>query len=63
MQTVEDLKIEIKNKAFGLLVALGGKAEKIGKALALADVIREQVKSVSNVIASTTAANAKAVAA
>lgn len=63
LQTVEDLKIEIKNKAFGLLVALGGKAEKIGKALALADVIREQVKSVSNVIASTTAANAKAVAA
>jgi hypothetical protein len=63
LQTVEDLKIEIKNKAFGLLMALGGKAEKIGKALATADVIREQVKSVSNVIASTTEANAKAVAA
>jgi hypothetical protein len=44
-------------------MALGGKAEKIGKALATADVIREQVKSVSNVIASTTEANAKAVAA
>jgi len=60
-ETVANLKKEIKNKALGLLIALGGKAEKIGKALALADVIRTQVKSVSQVISSTIAANAKAV--
>ena len=46
------------------VVALGGKKmEKVGKALAIADVVRSSVKSVSETISNTAAANAKAVAA
>jgi hypothetical protein len=46
------------------VVALGGKKmEKVGKALAIADVVRSSVKSVSETISSTGVANAKAVAA
>jgi|13_taG_2_1085334.scaffolds.fasta_scaffold14946_2 hypothetical protein len=44
------------------VVALGGKKmEKVGKALAIADVVRSSVKSVSETISNTGAANAKAV--
>ena len=46
------------------VVALGGKKmEKVGKALAIADVVRSSVKSVSETISNTGVANAKAVAA
>ena len=46
------------------IVSLGGKKmEKVGKALAIADVVRTSVKSVSETVSSTAAANAKAVAA
>jgi hypothetical protein len=46
------------------VVALGGKKmEKVGKALAIADVVRSSVKSVSETISNTGVANAKAVSA
>ena len=46
------------------IVSLGGKKmEKVGKALAIADVVRTSVKSISETVSSTAAANAKAVAA
>ena len=46
------------------VIALGGKKmEKVGKALAIADVVRSSVKSVSETISSTGIANAKAAAA
>ena len=46
------------------ILSLGGKKlQKVGKALAIADVVRTSVKSVSETVASTNAANAKAVAA
>jgi len=46
------------------IVSIGGKKlEKVGKALAIADVVRTSVKSISETVSSTAAANAKAVAA
>lgn len=46
------------------IVSIGGKKlEKVGKALAIADVVRSSVKSISETVSSTAAANAKAVAA
>lgn len=46
------------------ILSVGGKKlEKIGKALAIADVIRSSVKSVSETVSATGVANAKAVAA
>lgn len=46
------------------IVSLGGKKmEKVGKALAIADVVRTSVKSISETVSSTGVANAKAVAA
>ena len=44
------------------IVSIGGKKlEKVGKALAIADVVRTSVKSISETVSSTGAANAKAV--
>ena len=44
------------------IVSIGGKKlEKVGKALAIADVVRSSVKSISETVSSTGAANAKAV--
>jgi hypothetical protein len=46
------------------IVSIGGKKlEKVGKALAIADVVRSSVKSISETVSSTGIANAKAVAA
>lgn len=46
------------------IVSIGGKKlEKVGKALAIADVVRSSVKSISETVSSTGVANAKAVAA
>jgi len=46
------------------IVSLGGKKmEKVGKALAIADVVRTSVKSISETVSSTAVANAKATAA
>ena len=46
------------------IISLGGKKlEKVGKALAIADVVRTASKSVSETVSSTAAANAKAVSA
>ena len=58
---VKAQKIDIANKTSSLLISLGGKAAKIGKAIAIANIIREQIESGSKAMSSLTAANAKAV--
>ena len=63
----KDFKEEQYQKGYSDLqniVSIGGKKlEKVGKALAIADVVRSSVKSISETVSSTGVANAKAVAA
>ena len=63
----KDFKEEQYRKGYSDLqniVSIGGKKlEKVGKALAIADVVRSSVKSISETVSSTGVANAKAVAA
>ena len=63
----KDFKEEQYQKGYSDLqniVSIGGKKlEKVGKALAIADVVRSSVKSISETVSSTGIANAKAVAA
>ena len=59
----EKATVSLKQNTLSLLGALAEKGSAIAKGLAVAEVVREQVKSVSNTIQSTVAANAKAVAA
>jgi len=72
----DEIKLETKRKDYKeqqykstyanlqTILSVGGKKlEKIGKALAIADVIRSSVKSVSETVSATGVANAKAVAA
>jgi hypothetical protein len=67
IKTQEEFKEKEYRKGYDDLqniLSLGGKkTEKISKALAIADVVRTSVKSVSETVSSTAAANAKAVAA
>ena len=67
IKTQEEFKENQYRKGYDDLqniVSLGGKKlEKVGKALAIADVVRTASKSVSETISSTAAANAKAVSA
>jgi len=61
-EITEKSKVDITNNTFSLLGALAKKGGALAKAVAIADVIRGQVSSVSKIISSTAEANAKAVA-
>lgn len=67
IKTQEEYKEKEYRKGYddlqNILSVGGKKTEKISKALAIADVVRTSVKSVSETVSSTAAANAKAVAA
>lgn len=61
-EITEQSKVDIAKNAYALLGALAKKGGAVAKAIAIADVIRGQVASVSKIISSTAEANAKAVA-
>lgn len=61
-QITEKAKLDATNNAFNLLTALSKKGSALAKAVAIADVVRGQVSSVSKIISNTAEANAKAVA-
>ena len=61
-KNVAGAKEDIANNTFNLLGALAKKGSALAKGLAIAEVVREQVKSVSDIISNTAVANAKAVA-
>lgn len=67
IKTQEEYKEKEYRKGYddlqNILSVGGKKTEKISKALAIADVVRTSVKSVSETVSSTAAANAKAVSA
>lgn len=62
-ESISNTKISLANNTFNLLSALAKKGSALSKALAITEIVREQVKSVSATISATTIANAKAVAA
>lgn len=62
-QSINNTKVSLANNTFNLLSALAKKGSALSKALAVTEIVREQVKSVSATISATTIANAKAVAA
>jgi hypothetical protein len=61
-EITEQSKVDIAKNAYALLGALAKKGGAVAKAIAIADVIRGQVSSVSKIISSTAEANAKAAA-
>lgn len=62
-ESISNTKVSLANNTFNLLSALAKKGSALSKALAITEIVREQVKSVSATISATTIANAKAVAA
>jgi len=61
-EITEKSKVDLTNNTFQLLGAISKKGSALAKAVAIADVIRGQVSSVSKIISNTAEANAKAVA-
>lgn len=62
-QVLESLEESFVNNSINLLIMLAGRGSKIGKGLAVANIVRKQIESASESLSSLTAANAKAVAA
>lgn len=61
-EIVEQSKVDLANNTINLLGQLAKKGSAVAKGLAIANVVRGQVESVSKIISSTAEANAKAVA-
>lgn len=59
----DNATVKLRENTFKLLGALAEKGSALAKGLAIVEIVREQVKSVSDTVQSTVAANAKAVAA
>jgi len=62
-ENVAIAKIDIANNTLALLNAIAKEGSAVAKAVAIVDVVREQVRSVTGIISNTGIANAKAVAA
>lgn len=60
---IANLKIDLEQNTFALLNNIAKEGSDLAKAVAIADVVRQQVRSVSEIISNTGIANAKAVAA
>lgn len=61
-EIVEQSKVDLANNTVNLLAQLAKKGSAVAKGLAIANVVRGQVESVSKIISSTAEANAKAAA-
>jgi hypothetical protein len=59
-EITEQSKVDLVNNTFSLLSGIAKKGSAFAKAVAIADVVRGQVSSISKTISSTVAANAKA---
>lgn len=59
---IAQLKVDLEENTFALLRNVAKRGSDLSKAFAIADVIREQIKSVSAIVSNTGIANAKAVA-
>lgn len=59
---IEQQKIDIVNNTLGIINALAKKGSAVSKALAITEIVRSQVKSVSQSLSALTTANAVAVA-
>jgi len=62
-ETIANMKVGIRTNTQNLLLSLLKKGSAVAKGIAIAEIVREQVKSVSGAISNLTIANAKAVAA
>lgn len=62
-ETIQNLKVDIERNTVNLILNIAKRGSKVAKAVAVAEVVREQVKSISQTISAIGVANAKAVAA
>lgn len=62
-EVIANARVGLEENTFGLLRNIAEQGSALSKAVAIADVVREQVRSVSGIISNTGIANAKAVAA
>jgi hypothetical protein len=62
-QTISNLKTDIADQTSNLIQNIAKEGSAVAKGLAIANIVREQVASVSGIISNTAVANAKAVAA
>jgi ABC-type Zn2+ transport system substrate-binding protein/surface adhesin len=62
-ETLRNMKVSIRENTAGLILNIAKKGSAVSKAIQIAEIIREQVKSGSQSFSAMTAANAKAIAA